>query len=103
MVHTRSAQLLGPEPRPRLDDRNGGRAPQSAFLANADAVSIVTPHIVSRGVPSATAMGSNAQQPRAGPASPGGTARIGRERHSGQVERAAIETARRLARRLERR
>ena len=51
----------------------------------------------------ARAMGSSAPQSSASTDSPGDTAQIGRERHSGRVERAAIETARRLARRLERR
>jgi len=52
---------------------------------------------------SAESVGSHAQQSSAGAATPGNTAHTGRERHSGQVERAAIETARHLARRLERR
>ncbi len=52
---------------------------------------------------SAESVGSHAQQSSAGTATPGNTAHTGRERHSGQVERAAIETARHLARRLERR
>ena len=52
---------------------------------------------------SAESVGSHAEQSSAGAATPGNTAHTGRERHSGQVERAAIETARHLARRLERR
>ena len=66
--------------------------PKGAFLA-----------ILGEQLTSAASVGSSAQQSSAGTASPGGTAQTGRERHRGQVERAAVEAARRLARRLERR